>query len=205
MINSLITCYSSLVLLESPLTMTEFEQDLSRQDIVRIKILEAYSLATGTSVPAELLKLIYRDGIKMKLWNREDISQPPVRTVPDDPDSSPLTQPIDWEGFHYDPLPRKVITPTGLQSNLTPSEHRIFYHFIKHPREITTYRQILRALEGGYTMDQYGHSNMKSHVSHLRGKIGDECLNRDRRHFLYIQPIFGVGYSLDPVEVSIPV
>jgi DNA-binding response OmpR family regulator len=76
---------------------------------------------------------------------------------------------------------------------LTPREFDMLELFLSHPRQVFSREVILNRVWG---YDYFGDTNVIDvHIRHLREKLDDE--NRD-----LIRSVRGVGYSLEPPDVS---
>lgn len=84
---------------------------------------------------------------------------------------------------------RILDTETDTEIILTEKQHKIFYHFLRHPNQILTKEQIYE-----YIWEQHfieGDKTLMVHIRYLRQKI-----EKDPQHPEIIETIRGIGYRV---------
>ena len=97
--------------------------------------------------------------------------------------------------FTYDPESRIATSPLlkpDEKVQLTAKEGVIFGEIMSHPLRVTTYRRLEEAFSEERLSYPYG--SLKSHITHIRHKLGVERVQNTGFRLLYV--ILDVGYSL---------
>lgn len=88
-------------------------------------------------------------------------------------------------------VPLRIVSVSGEEVRLTPTEFKLLAMFVQHPREVLTFQQLLESVWGfEYTNE---HHYPRIYVSHLRRKI-----EADAQNPTYVQSEYGVGYRFVP-------
>jgi two-component system KDP operon response regulator KdpE len=88
-------------------------------------------------------------------------------------------------------VPLRMVSVSGEEVKLTPTEFKLLAMFVQHPREVLTFQQLLESVWGfEYTNE---HHYPRIYVSHLRRKI-----EADAQNPTYVQSEYGVGYRFVP-------
>jgi DNA-binding response OmpR family regulator len=96
-----------------------------------------------------------------------------------------------WADLELD-TDAKVLTRSGKQLNLSPTEYRLMEYFMKNPRKVLSRIQILEAVwDINFNL---GTNVVDVYINYLRKKLDKEDLTH------YIQTIFGMGYMLKEAE-----
>ena len=90
---------------------------------------------------------------------------------------------------------RRVVHINHRAVELTAREFDLLLHFVQHPGHVFRRSQLLDSV-WGYGHAGYEHT-VNSHINRLRSKI-----EPDPSHPAYIVTVWGVGYKLDPENLS---
>jgi two-component system KDP operon response regulator KdpE len=103
---------------------------------------------------------------------------------------------IETEHFTVDLAAKRVHRSDG-EVRLTPLEWRIVEQLVRHPGQLVSQQQLLRAVWGPGYEEETGY--LRVHLSHIRQKL--EPAPRHPRYFV-TEP--GMGYRFDPVPPTGP-
>jgi two-component system, OmpR family, KDP operon response regulator KdpE len=104
-------------------------------------------------------------------------------------------------GNLYVDLVRRIVTLTGENVQLTPTEYDLLKVFIRHSDKVLTHRQLIREVWGGTCYENDMHL-LRVNISNLRRKLETDPT---RPHHILTEP--GVGYRLrtsSPVAMPTP-
>lgn len=177
--------------------------DTHHRGIARL-LLESIMLEAGGTLPAHLLAKRLREVLEQtfleagarldhSVWNHlvTDIGGVNRET----------SQVVSYGRFSYDPEKRLATTPHKPDPVvLTRIEGDFFRPLIANAPRIVVYSRLAESAWGNdYNVGDY--ATIKSHISHIRRKIGDRR-DKDHSNFIHLIPHQGVGYSFADPEAN---
>jgi len=98
-------------------------------------------------------------------------------------------QPYEFDGWHLDPLKRRLTDPQGAFISISSAEFRLLMAFVEHPRQVLDRDKLLDMVQGreSHLFDRA----IDNQISRLRRKI-----ETDTRNPQLIQTVWGGGYML---------
>jgi two-component system OmpR family response regulator len=96
---------------------------------------------------------------------------------------------FEFEGWHLDPLKRRLTDPEGAMVSISSAEFRLLMAFLEHPRQVLDRDRLLDMVQGreAHLFDRA----VDNQVSRLRRKI-----ETDSKAPTLIQTVWGGGYML---------
>ncbi len=96
---------------------------------------------------------------------------------------------FEFEGWHLDPLKRRLTDPEGAMVSISSAEFRLLTAFLEHPRQVLDRDRLLDMVQGreAHLFDRA----IDNQVSRLRRKI-----EADSKNPTLIQTVWGGGYML---------
>lgn len=119
----------------------------------------------------------------------------------------PEAKQLSYGRFTYEPELHTVTTPypEHAEAYLTQLEGRMFHYLIANGGRLVPYTKILDAWsEFGQVVDREGDLKlMKTHISHIRDKIGDDgrTMIGGRMRFRHIRVLANAGYGFYDPEI----
>jgi two-component system OmpR family response regulator len=96
---------------------------------------------------------------------------------------------FEFEGWHLDPLKRRLTDPEGAMVSISSAEFRLLMAFLEHPRQVLDRDRLLDMVQGreAHLFDRA----IDNQVSRLRRKV-----EADSKNPTMIQTVWGGGYML---------
>jgi two-component system OmpR family response regulator len=96
---------------------------------------------------------------------------------------------FEFEGWHLDPLKRRLTDPEGAMVSISSAEFRLLMAFLEHPRQVLDRDRLLDMVQGreAHLFDRA----IDNQVSRLRRKV-----EVDSKNPTLIQTVWGGGYML---------